>query len=142
MKKAHLMLFVIVLYFTNCKENNISVIDEKPYLKSLGDNVFLHQSDMAVEYRITSGELEFWNSEKGDITKLTSTSVKNLITTLISFSWFLIIQRYQVLLKMLVFLIQLQMTLKEQAVDFMIILKVLVQEIDLKELLHFQLLIS
>ncbi len=64
------------LYFTNCKENSILVIEEKPYLKSLGDNVFLHQSDMAVEYRISSGELEFWNNDKGDVTKLTATVCK------------------------------------------------------------------
>lgn len=61
-------------YLTSCKDNSLPV--EKPYLKSLGDNVFLHESDMAVEFRITSAELDFWNNDKGDISKLTGTVCK------------------------------------------------------------------
>lgn len=76
MKKAYLISLVMLLYFTNCKDNNLPTVEEKPYLKPLGDNVFLHQSDMAVEYRISLGELEFWNNDKGDVTKLTATVCK------------------------------------------------------------------
>lgn len=71
MKKNYFLIILISIFYLGCRENP-SVIDEGPALKSLGDNVYLHQSDMAVEFRVAQGELEFWNNDKGDITKLTS----------------------------------------------------------------------
>lgn len=76
MKKKYLILFIMLFYLINCKDNNLPTVEEKPYLKYLGDNIFLHQSDMATEYIVPSGELDFWNNDKGDIAKLTATVCK------------------------------------------------------------------
>lgn len=71
MKKNYFLLILLFIFYLGCKENP-SVMKEDPTLKNLGDNVYLHQSDTAVEFRVTQGEFDFWNSDKGDINKLST----------------------------------------------------------------------
>ncbi len=75
MKKNYFLILITLFFYLGCKEKP-SIIEEDPALKNLGDNVYLHQADMAVEFRVAQGELEFWNSDNGDVTKLTSTVCK------------------------------------------------------------------
>ncbi len=78
MKSKYFLIILMSIFYLGCKENS-SVIEEDPALKNLGDNVYLHQSDNAVEFRVMQGELEFWNNDKGDVSKLTSTVCKKFV---------------------------------------------------------------
>ena len=71
MNRKYFLILLMFIFYLECKKTT-TIIEEDPALFNLGDNVYLHQSDMAVEFRVTQIEFDFWNNEKGDIPKLSN----------------------------------------------------------------------